>query len=387
MRIAYFTDTYTPQVNGVTFAVQAHTQLLARRHEVTIFAPSYDRTFRQEQEGRVSIVRFPSWPLPTYKEVNIPVVTLGRFNKLVMAFDPEILHFHDPGTLGLAAIRLASKTGKPLVGTYHSLFAEILPPMPPFRWIMPLLRRQKPGDEDWLRKAIWQTSAKIYNQCDVVISPSKVILEQIKRHGHTSPGEVISNGIDTTMFEAKTTYGGKRIIYVGRVSFEKKLDVVIRAFKLVAKMDPEASLMIVGGGPASDEVRQQVKDLGLEKRVQLAGYVGREKLPAIYRGADVFVTASAMEVQPITLLEAMAAGLPIVGVDFAGVQEMIRPGENGYLVPVDDSEAMARKIEEIIRSLKLARKLGQGARKIAVANSLEESAKKLEAVYQRLAMA
>src|SRR3989344_3601483 len=369
MRIAYFTDTYKPQVNGVTFVVAEHSKILAQRHGVKIYAPAYELGHRDEVEGKVEVERYPSISLPTYKEVNLPLVQIKRLEESVVRFGPEIIHFHSPGPMGLSAMKIAREMKVPLVGTYHSLFSEILPRLPISRWV----------PRNW----IWHLSRRVFEKCDLVISPSGEIKRQMEAHGHKVRIEVVSNGIDTAAFLPKKRYGGKKAIFVGRVSHEKNIDVVVRVFGRVVKALPEATFAIVGDGPAREELEKLVGSLGLGGNINFLGYVKREILGEYYRGADVFVTASEMEVQPVTILEAMACGLPVVGVSAAGVVDMVEEGKNGFLVKSGETSEMAEKIIETLAT-KTNEKLGRNARRWAEENDVRVSVSKIEKLYNEL---
>lgn len=375
MKIAYFTDTYVPQVNGVTFTVQAHAGLLARNHQVRVYAPAYGLMYETVREKNLVVERYPSVPLATYKEIRLPVVDMGRLEKSVIGFDPDIIHFHSPGVLGLAGVRMAKKLDRPLVGTYHTLFSEMLPPLPVFRFI--------PGG--WLRKGIWKLSNKVFERCSLVISLTQTIADELVRHGLKSEVRVLSGGIDIEQFAAKKSYRNrKRILHVGRMSHEKNVEAVVRAFGEVIKVLPDALLVVAGGGPALEGLKKLAGGLGLGEKVTFLGYVSREKLGALYRRSDVFVTASAMETLGLVIVEAMASGLPVVGVAAGGVKDLVREGVNGYLVNPGDYRSMAKKIIHIFREEKLLEKLGKNSRKLAEKHDVRKAVKELEEIYARL---
>ena len=375
MKIAYFTDSYVPQVNGVTYVVQAHVGLLARNHQVKVYAPAYGLMYETEREKNLVVERYPSVPVATYKEIRLPVVDIGRLERSVAEFDPDIIHFHSPGVLGLAGVRMAKKLGRPLVGTYHTLFSEMLPPLPAFRLI--------PGG--WLRKGIWKLSNKVFERCSLVISPTQTIADELKSHGLKGEVKVLSNGVDIGQFAAKKGYGNrKRILHVGRMSHEKNVEAVLRAFGEVVKVWPEARLVVAGGGPALEGLKEKACELGLERAVTFLGYVSREKLGALYRRSDVFVTASAMETLGLVIVEAMASGLPVVGVNAGGVRDLVVTGVNGYLAEPGDYRGMAKKIVYILREENLIEKLGKNSRRMAEKHDVRKVVKELERVYSRL---
>ncbi|KKQ92653.1 MAG: Glycosyltransferase, group 1 family protein [Candidatus Woesebacteria bacterium GW2011_GWB1_39_10] len=384
MKIAYFTDTYIPQVNGVTYVVDTHARFLAKKNKVRIYAPAYGlrSSIERLEKGNLIIERYPSGPVIYYKEVHIPFVDIGKMYRSVKKFNPDVIHFHTPLTIGISSMIIAKYLKIPLITTYHTLWSETLPPLPPFRVINSFFRNQI-GQDDLLRDTIWKVSNKIFDYCDVIISPANIIKDELILHNSKSKIVVISNGVDTNKFVPKIrTKTNFRILYIGRLSAEKNVDVIIKAFKIIRKKINEATLEIVGDGPAAKTLKILVKKLGLTKMVVFCGYVPREKLVSYYNRCDIFATGSAMEVQPLTVLEAMSCGLPIVGINKAGVAGMIKNGVNGFLIPTPNSHKMADKIIEILVDDGLRAKMGKYNRKIALKNRPNLSIKKLERLYK-----
>jgi len=386
MKIAYFTDTYIPQVNGVTYVVDTHSRLLSKKNRVRIYTPSYKlkKSIKKQNNGNLIIEGCPSSPLAYYKDVHVSLVNLPGMIKSVKKFNPDIIHFHSPLTIGVSAIIIAKRLKKPLVATYHTLWSETIPPIPPFNLIDKFFKAEN-GEIDILRKTIWKVSNKIFDYCDVIISPSEVIKKELQTHNHKGNIVVISNGVDTHKFTAKTrTKTNFKILYVGRLGHEKGVDVVIKAFARVIKEFPQAKLEIVGDGPVAETLKDLTKKLRLTKSVVFHGYVPREKIVSYYKECDVFATASVMEVQPLTILEAMSCSLPVIGVKKAGVSGMIKDNFNGYLISKPDEKEMANKIAKILSDDKLRIRLSRNSRKMAKKNSLILSTGKLENLYKRI---
>lgn len=133
MRIAYFTDTFLPRIDGVTYTIFEHTKLLSiRGNKVRIYAPAYPERNKNEKLNGVVIERYSSIPLPTYKGTRISFPNIYTMYKSIKKFNPDIIHFHTPGSIGILAILIAKFLKKPLVTTYHTLWSETLPPLPLF---------------------------------------------------------------------------------------------------------------------------------------------------------------------------------------------------------------------------------------------------------------
>lgn len=384
MRIAYFTDTFLPRIDGVTYTIFEHTKLLSiRGNKVRIYAPAYPEKNENEKLNGVSIQRYPSIPLPTYKGTRISFPNIYTMYKSIKKFNPDIIHFHTPGPIGISAILIAKFLKKPLVTTYHTLWSETLPPLPPFNIVYGFFKTDE-AEKDLFKKAIWKISGDFFDNCDVVVSPAKIIMRELLIHNHKSKIVVVSNGIDTNKFKAKVRPKTNfKILYVGRLSHEKNVDMVIKAFAKVAKEIPEAKMEVVGDGPVLKSLKNLTDKLKLKNKIVFHGSIAREKLANYYNRCDVFATGSAMEVQPLTLLEAMSCGLPIVGVKRAGVAEMITNNVNGYLVSPSNSSAMSIKIIKILSSNKLRLKFSKNSRKITKENNLLSSIQKLEDLYKQ----
>lgn len=383
MKIAYFTDTFLPRVDGVTYTIYEHSRLLAKRgHKVKIYAPAYPEKNKNKKINGVTVERYTSIPLPTYKGLRISFPNIYTMYNSIKKFNPDVIHFHTPGPIGISAILLAKFLKIPLITTYHTLWSETLPPLPPFNIVYKFFKMDD-SEKDLFKNAIWKISGNFFDNCDVVISPAKIIMHELLIHNHKSKILVVSNGVDTNKFKVKVRPKTNfKILYVGRLSHEKKIDVVIKAFAKVAKDLPQAKMEIVGDGPILENLKDLVKKLKLSGQVIFHGSITRERIVDYYKRCDIFATASAMEVQPLTLLEAMACRLPVVGVKRAGVAGIVKDGVNGYLVPPNNPTAMSKKIIKILDSNKLRIKLSNNSRKTAKENSLLSSIQKLEDLYK-----
>lgn len=384
MKIAYFTDTLTPQINGVTYVVENHSELLSKNNDVVVYGPSYSLSGSTKKRGRLTTKRYPSVSLPNYREMNISFINIPVMISEVKKFNPDIIHFHSPAVMGIAAIMMAKYLKKPLVTTYHTLWSETLPPIPPFN-IIDKFFSDTNIKKDALRQTIWSLSKKIFDNCDVIISPAKVIKDELRANNHKGKIVVISNGIDTNKFKYKLHSKPLfKMLYVGRLGHEKKVDIVIDAFNIIQKKYPKVVLTIVGDGPVSKELKLLVKNLKLTKKVKFTGRLDRNKIIKHYQNADIFITASEMEVQPLTILEAMSCGLPIVGVNKAGVGGIIQNNINGYLTKSASAKEISEKVNDILNNNTLRIKMSKNSRKIAQENSLDESIKKLTKLYNQL---
>jgi glycosyltransferase involved in cell wall biosynthesis len=229
-----------------------------------------------------------------------------------------------------------------------------------FRRIYPLLKpalRRLWRDADavvavsnGLRNAALETS-----DIDMTVIPNAIDLSQF------IPGEIWE-----VRGEAERVEGGLRLLFVGRLTKAKNARTLLDAVAIAAsRTNTPIMLRIVGDGAERVALEEQAVSLGLAARVQFSGWVDRAEIAAVYRNADVFVTASYWEGMPNTMLEAMACALPIVASDVQGHDELVRPGINGYLVPPGDPDRLAQAILLLADDRPERRRMGRESRRIA----------------------
>lgn len=404
MKIAYFTDAFIPNVNGVSFSVDTFSQLLSANNKIEIYAPSYKGRGKTQKRGKVTVCRYYSLPIPTYKDAHLAVPDVVGIYNHVEKFDPDIIHIHTPGSLGLAGILVAKMLRKPLVGTYHTLVSEVLV----YASLQKLLDKylqaidkvvggvgadlgllQKNGSlakkETLPQKLTWSALNRIYGYMDLVICPSDAIKRELVKRGMKKRVEVVSNGVDLKMFPVKRNYKvTKKILHVGRLGYEKNVDVIIKAFARIAQANSELQLVIAGDGPAKNDLMKMTVNMKISDRVIFLGMVKRELLCKVYKDADVFVTTSTMETQGMVVLEAMACGLPVVGVKRYALPDLVKNGENGYVVKPGDEKMLADRILKIMNDGVLMEKMGNNSRKMALTHEVSDMVRKLSRLYDEV---
>jgi glycosyltransferase involved in cell wall biosynthesis len=174
------------------------------------------------------------------------------------------------------------------------------------------------------------------------------------------------------------------VLYAGRVSYEKNISQVLIAFKQILKTIPEATLMIVGDGPERAKLEILAAELGIVNKVIFTGFLLGPKLVEVFQAGDLFITASQSENMPLTILEAMSSGLPIVGVDALGVPEVVRDGQNGFVAPVDEPEMLAEKVCQILLDKELLEKFSLASRELSLQYSYDAIGADMEEIYKKL---
>ncbi|MGQ9778677.1 MAG: glycosyltransferase [Bacillota bacterium] len=382
LRVAFFVDNFYPQFNGVlTSYMNTVRELVRRDHEVFIVAPKIASKKRYDPKN---------FPYPLLYRRGIPAFFYPDFRLTppfsltsllhTRRFAADIIHFHSPLTVAMQGIATARLLGIPLVGTFHTFFAE-----------REYLRVVGLEDWDWLVKAGWWYNNLFYNACDVVVSPSRWTAQELRAHGVRPRIEVIPNGIELSRYAAlkpggplpcALPEGAEIVLYVGRVSREKCLEVLIEAMRYLVETRPQTHLVIVGDGPARGELMALVRAWGLEAKVIFTGFIRNEELlsSGLLGQARVFATPSTSENQPMTILEAMIFGLPIVGVAARGVPELIV--DNGFVCPPGKARAMAEAIGRILADEELRAKMAAASRRLAQEYSIEKTTEKLLTVYR-----
>ena len=319
MRIGMVTACYKPVINGVTRMVALYKQQLeAAGHEVIIFTLG-DPDPAGDEPG---VVRSPA-------------IALGdtgyywgmRYTRAAQELlqQMDIIHCHHL----FMSVEIAHRYGRcPIIYTNHTRYDLYMGTYVPIS--QPVA--------DAVMRHMWP---KFTDLADVAIVPSESVRQVMLDFGVRRPMVVIENGVDLRPFRypsnplTKTELGVPEtavlFIYIGRLAQEKNLDLLLRQFAIAQDTVPTSHLILIGSGPSDEKLKQLAIDLGVEYSVHFTGPIKHENIPNYLATADIFVTASTSEVHPLTVIEAMAAGLPIVAVASPGITESIKHGKSGLL--------------------------------------------------------
>ncbi len=375
MRIGLLTDVYKPVLNGVTNFISLHKRELERNgHEAWVFTPGH--TDYPDDEPRV--IRSRAIPLSdTGYHLSFGYDRHAR--RLLKEMD--ILHAHHPFLSGIIAAAFGQRHGIPVVFTNHTrydLYARHYLPRLPYS----------------LSETFLETFFPAFTQrCDLVIAPSPGIYELLQSWGVMCRVEIVPNGIDVEAFqhpqvrhrreELGIPTDARVAVFVGRMSGEKNVAFLIRAFAPVAEEVPNAHLLLVGGGPELADYRALVGELRLENRVHFTDRVPYEEVPGYLALADFFATASVTEVHPLTVLEAIAAGLPVLGIRSPGIADIVEHEHNG-LLSAEDRAAFALKMSRLFQDDALREKLAEGARATRQLYAIAHTTRRHIELYQEL---
>ena len=381
MRIAFFTNCYKPLVNGVVTSISSLKEAYERKgHEVYIFAPRVENYIDQEK----NVFRYRSVNLISKVNYPLPIPLSFRAKKVIVEFNPDIIHFHHPFLLSSSAIMYAKKLGIPKILTIHTQYEQYAY----YIYLIP---------ERVTQEAIKMIISNLAYKTDCITTPSDSMKELIEGYGIKNRIEVIPNAIHLISFreddelkrtEIKKKYhlkeDDKIILFVGRIASEKSIDKIIKALAIVKRRSiGKEKLLIVGNGPAMDELKQLTRTLKLEEEVIFAGTVSYEEIQHYYKMAYVFTITSTTETFGIVTIEALASGVPVLAIKAPGAVDILTDGLDGLLVD-NDTRKFADALEKIIRKPELRGKLSKGALKTSEKYSIDTISERMLNLYREV---
>lgn len=352
MKIAIFSDTFYPDINGVAQTLKRLTNYFDDQ-QITyrVFAPT------SHADGYISrnIHRFKSLPFFLYPECRLAVPNLPDIKSELQDFAPDVIHVATPFSLGLCGVYFAKKLNIPLVGSYHTNFDHYLQ-----YYGLP-----------YLSKIVWKFMHWFHRPCEKLFVPSIDTYQQLKRHGFTNL-EIWPRGVDCQLFHphydsaaVKRRYcsQGKHLLtYVGRLAPEKDLEILLAAAKsMPVELNEKLQWLIVGDGPFREKLETQAPN-----NVIFAGYLNGEDLAEVYSASDLFVFPSPTETFGNVVLEALASGTPVIGANSGGVKNMIKSGENGLLCTPGNVEEFTGAIIHLIENPPLRKQMAIAGRRYAL---------------------
>lgn len=348
MRIALFTETYLPHINGVVTHVKIlRDGLLQQGHEVLVVTADYQTRHHYIKDG---ILHCPSIKSKRFYGYGVASPFSRRRLKLVQDFHPDIIHIHNEFGIGLSGIFAAKQLHVPLVYTLHTMYDDYLYYVAPRH----LLRAAKKVSHDYFRL--------LGNAATELTGPSPKCQEYFQQIGVKKDVNVIPNAVELDDFspdrisaENKAAFRRRYQIpddvmiacFVGRLGHEKSVDVLLDYWARTITPEDKIMLCIIGGGPVQEELEQQAKDLGIGSMVVFTGAVPHDQMPPYYASCDVYVTASLSDTNSISMLEGMATGLPVLR-RYDALNEnvdQVRDGVNGYIF--NSPEEMAAELRRI----------------------------------------
>jgi glycosyltransferase involved in cell wall biosynthesis len=337
LRIAVVTETYPPEINGVAMTISRMVEGLRQKHVVELIRPRQNPQDSAKHEPTFQEVLVRGFPIPRYQGLKLGLPAKQRLIKLWTSQRPDVVHLVTEGPLGSSALSAARKLGIPVSSDFHTNFHSY---------------SQHYGF-GWLQKTVAAHLRKLHNRTDTTLVPTNELRDTLAQEGYQNL-QVVARGVDTALF-----HPGKRseklrrqwglvaddelaVIYVGRISAEKNLQLVLRTFKAMQAVNPKLKLVMVGDGPVRAELQRQ------NPEYIFAGMRTGEDLAAHYASGDIFLFPSMTETYGNVTVEAMASGLAVVAYRYAAAAEHIVHEQNGLHAEFGNEE------EFIVRASKLA---------------------------------
>lgn len=415
MKIALMTNNYKPFVGGVPISVERLAEGLREiGHEVVVFAPTY-KTTRSEFEKNIKLLPTCQEFMRDKKEVRyhsllkdvaggavIPNPVDPKIEREFKQGSFDVIHVHHPIAIGNTAIYLSRKYNVPLVFTYHTRYEQYLHYIKPIMWLEKgagragcLHKVQKGVFEAVQEKLVPGYLKHFIKHCHHIFAPTEGMKEYLIDvcELEESKVSVLPTGLKDESFCGdlqnvkclREKYGATDcplFISVSRLAHEKNIPFLLHALAYYKMMYKKPfRMLLVGDGPNREEYESLVKTLRIENEIIFTGLIPNDKLPEYYRAADAFLFASKTETQGIVILEAMAAGTPVIAVNATGVSDLVVDGRNGYLVREEVSE-FAVRIHEVTVNVSMRSKLEIGALETAFSYHEERIARKAAMKYQ-----
>jgi phosphatidylinositol alpha 1,6-mannosyltransferase len=374
MRVLYCTDTYPPQVNGVSVVTALSVAGLRERNwDVHVVAPKYPDNDAAANDPDMTAL--PSMPLPLYPDVRLVLPNYAAVREAIDRFKPDLVHCATEFIVGRVGQIAAARAGVPMVTSYHTDFS----------------RYMTAYGVPWLAKPVANYLARFHLRARRTFTPSKASRADLVKLG--VPDVVVWGcGVDAVRFNPAHRSQELRVklhlddaftfIYVGRLAAEKGVDVVVEAFRRAESQLPTgaARLVIAGAGPEEKRLKATAPP-----GTVFLGFLEREvELPRLYASADAFAFASTTETLGLVVLEAMASGLSVIATPAGGVAEHLRDGENGLAYAPNDVDACAAAMVRLVTDGPLSVKLRSGARRTAEALTWAAELDRLDASYRQL---
>lgn len=382
MNICMMTNTYLPHVGGVARSVHTFAEdYRAMDHTTMVVAPTFPGVEEMDPRVEKDVVRVPAVQQFNGSDFSVRVPLVSMLNPRLVQFEADVVHSHHPFLLGDTALRVAADKQVPVVFTHHTLYEEYV--------------HYVPFSSTAMRHFVIELSTHYANLCDGVIAPSESIADLIRTRGVKRPITVIPTGIDLDAFrggdgdrfrQANGIAPDQFVVgTLGRLAPEKNLAYLSRAVGRFLQEAPQAVFLVVGSGPSAQDMRKIFAEMGAADRLLLAGKKTGQDLNDAYSAMDLFAFTSFSETQGLVLAEAMATGLPVVALDASGVREVLRDGENGFMLPATaDESAFAEKLDQLFQDSALRNRFSESALKRSEDFARQRCAARALSLYEEL---
>jgi glycosyltransferase involved in cell wall biosynthesis len=335
MNIAVVSETYPPEINGVSLFMHRVVEALAKSHAVELIRPKQSGPSIYAASDHLAEILVPGMPLPRYQGLRFGLPVKRLIARAWTRQRPEVVHISTEGPLGWAALAAANEMRIPVVADYHTHFP----------------RYCAHYGLAWLTQFAVRYLRRFHNKAWCTVVPSQSTLEDLEQLGFHNI-RVIERGVDTHIFNPdrrsetlRASWGvapdDPVVIYVGRIAAEKNLPQLVDSFYAIRQRHPRAKLVLVGDGPMTEPLRHKFPEF------VFCGFKTGPELGEHYASGDLFLFPSMSETFGNVVTEAMASGLAVVAYDYAAARQHIRHEVSGLLVPYNDGAAFTRTAVEL----------------------------------------
>ncbi len=367
MRIALFTETFLPKIDGIVTRLRHTVEQLQRAGDrVLVVAPEGGIT---EYKGAI-VHGVSGFPLPLYPELKL-ALPRPTLRPVLEEFQPDLIHVVNPAVLGLGGLYYAKSLKLPLVASYHTHLPQYL---------------QHYG-LGMLEELLWSLLRSAHNQAELNLCTSTAMVQELTEHG-IERVDLWQRGVDTEMFHPSLASQKMRsrlsqghpdchlLLYVGRLSAEKEIEQI----RPILEAIPNARLALVGDGPH----RQALEHHFADTPTYFVGYLQGLELASAFASADAFIFPSRTETLGLVLLEAMAAGCPVVAARKGGITDIVQDGVNGYLFDPEATNGAVPAAQRLLAGGEEREVLRQNARQEAERWGWAAATQQLRQYYQRV---
>ncbi|MFW6148308.1 MAG: glycosyltransferase [Atribacterota bacterium] len=381
MKIAFFTNCYKPLINGVVSSIISLKGAYEKKgHYTYVFAPRVEGYIDEEK----NVFRYHSVNLTSKVKYPIAIPLSLRATKVINEFNPDVIHVHHPFVLSLPAIMYGAKLKIPKVLTIHTQYERYGYYVSPIPQVI-------------INEAVKRIIFNLATKVDVITTPSQSMKKLISHYGIKKEIVVIPNAINLEVFQERNEEQCKKLVeqaglkdndivllYVGRISFEKNVDKIIKALAIMKKRNiTNVKLLLVGEGTALKQIKEMVYSVGISDMVKFIGAVNNEIIKYFYQISDIFTFTSTSETFGMVIIEALASGLPVLAIKAPGVVDIVTDGVDGLLVE-DEISQFAERLEILVKNRNLRKKLSEGARNTAQRYNVDTISDQMLNLYQRL---
>lgn len=381
LRVVIAGDTFPPDINGASrFAERLASGLVRSGNEVHVVTPAHSKkwgTFTETHDGSpMTVHRIKSYRVIQHKTLRYvwPFTLKRKTDKLLRELKPDAVHINSHMIVGRYILKSAKEQGIRVIATNHIMPENLIK----YSLIIP------PWAEQWVMGLAWRDAGRVLRKADVITTPTRRAADLLEKAAGLSGVLAVSCGIEAAKFanNAPTTNSEPRILFLGRLDYEKHIHNLLKAVAMLPKK-LNVKVDIVGDGGEREYLEKLTFELGINQNVNFLGHITEQELPKAYERATVFAMPSIAELQSIATMEAMASGRPVVAADAMALPHLVHDGDNGYLFPPDDVSAFADRLLRVLTaSQEELDRMSENSLHLIQSHDIDRTVKIFEGLYR-----